>query len=49
MKNKFDFKNERLQFEEIYKHVKHCERQGGPYHANSLSGYPGDKLYVSEL
>ena len=49
VKNKFDFKNERMQFEEIKKHIKHCERQGGPYPANSLDGYPGDKAYVKQL
>jgi hypothetical protein len=42
VKNKFDFKSERKQFDEIYKHIKHCERQGGPYKANSLDEYPGD-------
>jgi hypothetical protein len=38
-----------MQFEEIKKHIKHCERQGGPYPANSLDGYPGDKAYVKQL
>lgn len=49
VKNKFDFKNERQQFQEIYKHIKHCERQGGPYKANSLNGYPGDNEFVKYL